>query len=116
MNKLEPNEVYYVQTTLLNGAIDVNISSRGKKALSKELWESLNESERKEIKYNPEVKHLDVTSLTAKTQEAIRGLIQANITEAVQYVYTCTKERKGRDIREIVEKIASTLAKGIIKK
>jgi HEAT repeat protein len=123
--QLAAKEKYYIQTTLLNaistnktvqnGTIEVNISSRGRQALSKELWESLNESERKEIKHNPKVENLDLESLTTKPQEAIRDLLQANITEAVQYVYTCAKERKIEDIRPLIETVACTLSKGIIK-
>jgi hypothetical protein len=122
---LEAKEKYYIQTTLLNaistnktvqhGTIEIKISSRGRQALSKELWENLNESERKEIKYNPKVENLDLESLTTKPQEAIRDLLQANITEVVQYVYTSAKERKIEDIRPLIETVACTLSKGIIK-
>jgi hypothetical protein len=33
----------------------------------------------------------------------------------VQYVYTCAKERKVEDIRPLIETVACTLSKGIIK-
>jgi HEAT repeat protein len=125
LNKLEPNEEYYAQTTLLNlmathktvknGTIDVYISSHGEKALCKELWDNLNESERREIRYNPKLENLDLASLTTKPQEAIRDLIQDNITQAVQYVYAQAKEGKAVAVRPLIEEVVRTLSKGIIK-
>jgi HEAT repeat protein len=124
-SQLTPKEEYYTQTTLLNamilnktvqdGSIIIDMSSRGKQALSKDVWESFNESERKEIRYNPTLQDLDLESLTAKSQEEIKELVQDNIIKAATYVYTQAQEGKTAAIRSLVEQVACTISKGIIK-